>query len=95
MHGIMQQSRAGKACQRSQVNVGLIGRIEARDEPRQHARIRRLDIARDQGQPDAWDRPHAEALEHVHVGMPAADQHDILDDGAMLAVMDGLHVRCP
>ena len=50
------------------------------DIARQHARIGRLDIAGDQGQPQPGHRPHAKAFQHMDMGMAAADEDEILSD---------------
>ena len=52
----------------------------AGNESRQHARVGRLHIARQQRDAHVRRRLLAEALQDVHVSVPAADQHELLDD---------------
>ena len=68
----------GKAGQRRQIDVRVVERVVPGDEPRQHARVRRMEIACDQGYPDARDRPHPEPAKNNHVGVTAADEDQIL-----------------
>ena len=42
--------------------------------------IGRLDIAGDEADAHTRHRPHAKALQHMDMGMPAADQDEILVD---------------
>ena len=73
----MEQPRAGGRGQADEIDMGLLARVEAGDDARQHARIGRGEIARDQAHPHPRHGPHGERGEHMHMGMAAADQHDI------------------
>ena len=73
----MDQPRARAGAERSQVDVAFLEAVVAGDEARDHAGVGRLDIAADQRHPRVLQRPLAKLLEHMDVGMAAADQHQI------------------
>jgi hypothetical protein len=75
----MIKSDAGEAGQRAEVDVDVVEAVMAGDVARQHARIGRDDVARDQGQPDSRQRPHGKAPQHLDMAVSAADQHQVLD----------------
>ena len=77
------QTRARKQRQRTQVDMRLIEIVVSRDVTGQHARIRRVNVARNQGNAQTGDRLHAETLDHRQVAVTAADEHQILHDGAV------------
>ena len=64
-----------------EVDVRLFGEVVAGDEARQHPGVGGQQVARDQGEPHPRDRAHPEPLEHRHVAVAAADQHDVGGDG--------------
>ena len=76
------EPRAGERRQRTEVDVGLVEPVEPGDETRQHARVRGVDVPRDQGEADARDRLHAERPQHGQMAVPAAEQHQVRLDGA-------------
>ena len=78
---VEEQARAGEARQPGEVDMDVVEAVMAGDEAGQHARIGRVHVGRDQGQPDPGQRPHAEAPQHGDMAVAAADQHDVLDDG--------------
>ena len=59
----------------------LVVAVVAGNVARQHARIRGVRIAADHRQSHPGNGPHAEALEHHHMAVPAADEDDIAQDG--------------
>ena len=77
---VMDQPGAGKAGERAKVDVALLLRVMAGDQAGQHPGIGGLDVTRDEREAHARSRPHPEALEHVDVGVPAPDQHQLLHD---------------
>ncbi len=77
---VADQPRAGKPRQPAEVDVAFVEIVMAGDPARQHARIGGLDIAGDQGHAHPGHRPHAKAFQHMDMGMPAADEHEILGD---------------
>src|SRR5262249_34205628 len=74
---VMDQPRPGETRQPPQIDMAFLEAVVSGDIPRQHAGIGGLDIARDQCDAHARFRPHAEALQHMHMRMPAADEHQI------------------
>ena len=76
----MDQPRPGKARQPHQVDVAFVETVMPGDIAGQHSRIGRFDIAGDEGDAHPGHRPHAEALQHMDMGMPAADQNEILSN---------------
>jgi len=59
----------------------VVETVMAGDKPREHSRIGRMHVAADHGEPHAGKRLHAEALEHAHMAVTAAEQHEVLEDG--------------
>ena len=49
---------------------------EFRHHAWQHSQVRRFEIACDEGEPDARSQL-CECREHMHMGVPAADEHDV------------------
>ena len=91
---VMDQPRPGKPRQPYQVDMAFVEPVIAGHEAGQHAGIGRLHVARDQGHPHPGDRPHRDALQHVHVGVPAADEHEVLSDRC-LRTHDAYYARAP
>src|SRR5690348_6672491 len=77
---VTDQPGAGKAREPAEIDMAFLERVMPRDVARQHPRIRRLDIARNECDAHARHRPHAKGLQYVHMSMPAADEHEILID---------------
>ena len=61
--------------------MAVVEGILAGDEARDHARVGGLDVAPDQREPHAGHRLHAETLHHMDMGMAAANQNEILQEG--------------
>ena len=76
--GPKDQSRVGGLRQFDKVNVQFIAAVVARDKPRQHARIRCGWPRIDQRQPRARKRLHRPRSQNQRVGVPAADEHEVL-----------------
>ena len=76
----MVQPGAGKTRQRPQVDMNVVVVIMASHKTRQHAGIRRVDVAADEGEANAGQRLHAELSENRDVAVTAADQDQVLDD---------------
>ena len=76
---VLVEARAGKARQRAGVDMRFVEAVVTGDQSRQHAGIRRVHLAADQGEAHARDRLHAEHAQHRDVGMAGADQHHVLD----------------
>ena len=72
------QPRAGKSREPAEIDVAFVERIVPGDVARQHARIGRLHVAGNERHAHPGHRPHAEALQHMHVRMAAADENEIL-----------------
>ncbi len=79
-----EQARAGEAAQPLEVDMRVVEAVMPGDQTRQHARVGRVHVAADQRQAHARHGPHAEPLEDGDMAVPAADQHQILDDGGAL-----------
>ena len=77
---VADQPRAGKAREPAEIDVAFLKGVMPGDIAGQHARIGRLDIAADQRDPHPRHRPHAKALQHMDMGMAAADENEILSD---------------
>src|ERR1700730_2207688 len=77
---VADQARAGKARKPAEIDVAFLKSIMPGNITRQHARIGRLDVAGDEGDPDAGHRADAQALQHMDMGMPAADENEVLSD---------------
>ena len=74
-------TRAGEPREPLQIDMRVLERVMPRDEPRQHARVRRLDPARNQRQPDARHRAHAELPQDRDMAVPTAQQDQIFQSG--------------
>jgi hypothetical protein len=74
----MDQPRAGRTDKTGEVDVAFGARVHPGDETGQHARIRRLEVARDERQPNARHRLEPKALEHIDMRVPAADEDEFL-----------------
>ena len=85
---VADQASAGKARKPAEIDVTFLKRVMSSDVTRQHAGIGCLDIAGDERHAHPRHRPHAKALQHVDMGMTAADEHKILSDRNPL-----LHLR--
>jgi len=72
---------ACEACQRPQIDVTGVVVVMPGDVAWQHAGVGGVDVAGDEREPQPGFGLHAEAAQHGHVGVAAADQHDILDHG--------------
>ena len=71
-------SRApGAGGQRREVDMRLLERIVAADQAGQHAGVRRLRLAADQGQANAWLSAHGEAAQHLDMGVAGTEQDEI------------------
>ena len=90
---VVNQRRPGETRERAQIHVHIVEIVMAGDEAGQHAGIRRMHVAGDEGDAHARHRRHAETLEHGDVGVPAADQHQVLDDGRSFGRAHGRQVR--
>ena len=77
----MVQPGAGKTRQRPQIDMNVVVIVMAGNKARQHARIRRMDIAADEREANAGQRLHAELFENRNVAVTAADQDQVFDDG--------------
>ncbi len=75
---VMDEAGAGPRRQRRQVDVALLGRVMPGDEARQHAGIGRQHVARDERHRDAGNGPLGEAVEHIDLGVAAADEDEVL-----------------
>ena len=69
-----------KTAQRCQIDVSFVVCVVSRDEARQHAGVRRMGIRRYERQLHARDRSHAKPFENGDMGVPAANEDDVLDD---------------
>ncbi len=77
---VVDQPCAGEPREPPKVDVAFLEPVTPGDIAGQHAGIGRLDIASDQRQAHAGRRSHAKALQHMHMGMAAADENEILGD---------------
>ena len=84
----MDEPRPGESGQAHEIDMRFIRRIDAGDDAGQHAGIGRFQVAGHQRHPHPRQRPCREGLEHMHMGMAAADEHDIGGDGDV-----AVHVR--
>ena len=75
---VADQPRAGKSRKPAKIDMALVERIVPGDIARQHARIGRLATPGDQDHPHPRHRPHAEALQDMDMGVPAADEDEML-----------------
>ena len=60
--------------------MGLVEIVMPGNQAREHSGVGRVNVARQQGQADPWNRFHAEHLEDRDMAVPATDQHEILDN---------------
>ena len=77
-HLIAQKAGSSEARQRGQIDVGVREGVVAGDQPRKHPGVGSVRFPRDEGETDPGKRLHAEVLEYGDMGVPAADQHEIL-----------------
>ena len=87
-HLIVVKAGAGKLGERPQVDVSLVELIVTGDEAREHSRVRRMDVASDEGEANARHGLGAEALQDSHVAVSASDQNQILGDGNLNRMHD-------
>ena len=81
-HGLgVKQPRPGEAGERPKVDVGVVEGVVACDQPGQHARVGRVQVAGDDGDPHAGNGTHAEPAEHDDVAVATPDEDEILEDG--------------
>src|SRR5215475_6854777 len=83
---VLVEPGAGEARQRPSIDMRVVEPVVAGDEAGQHAGIRRMHLAADQGEAHARYRLHAEHAQHGDVRMAGADQHDVLDRGMAYAL---------
>ena len=76
-HLVAVQAGAGKHGQAGQVDVDLIVVVVAGNIAWQHARVGRVHVGANHGQAHAGFGLHAKALEHAHMAVAAAYQHDV------------------
>ena len=76
-HGPVNEPGAGECSQRRQIDVRFRVAVSPCNKTRQHPGIGRGEVACRQSQPHAGDRGHAEAAQHLDMGVSAADQQDI------------------
>ena len=77
---VADQARTGKARKSAEIDVAFLKGVMPGNVTRQHARIGRLDVAGDEGYAHTGHRPHAKALQHMDMRMPAADENEVLSD---------------
>ena len=75
---VADQPRAGKSREPAKIDMTFVERIMPGDVAWQHSRIRRLHAAGNERHAHPGHRPHAEALQHMDVGMAPADEDEIL-----------------
>ena len=80
-HFVAIQTRAGKCCEATQINVHIVVVVMSRHVARQHAGIRRVHVGANHGEAHAGNRLHAKAFEHADVAVATADQHDVSQNG--------------
>ena len=68
----VKQPRPGEARQRPEVDVDIVESVEAGDQARQHPRVGRMEVPRDDRYPHAGDRTHPQSAEHDDVAVAAA-----------------------
>ena len=76
-HLVAVQAGAGKHGQAGQVDVDLIKAVMPGHVAGQHARVRRVHIRTNYSQAHAGFGLHAKALEHAHMAVAAAYQHNV------------------
>ena len=77
---VVVETRVRKARQRTKIDVDVVVAVVSGDVAGEHPRVRRLHVAADEGDPHAGHRFHPETLEHDDVAVPAAGEHQILDN---------------
>ena len=82
---VAEEAGPGEHRQPRQVDVHVVEAVVPGDVARQHSGVRRVGRRADHGEAHAWLGPHAEAPQHAHVAVPAADEHDVPEDGARSA----------
>ena len=96
--GRMDQARAGKRRQGAQVDMGFGACVMPGDVAGDHHGIGGQHIPCDQGQADARLGLHAEALEHIHMAVAAANQNDVVANGNRRChesfILTGVGCRC-
>src|SRR5215471_20385126 len=92
---IADQPRAGKSRERAEIDMTFIERILPGDVTRQHAGIRCLATAGHEDHAHTWHRPHAEALQDMHVRVPAAEEDKMLVYRAGLLLHLADYARVP
>src|SRR6516225_10932800 len=75
---VADQPCAGKSREPTEIDMAFLERVIPGNVTRQHARIRRLDAARDERHTHPRRGSHAEALQHMDMRMPATDEHQVL-----------------
>ena len=81
------KARPSVGTQAHQIKVNFVIPIVTGHITGQHARIRRVRVGTHQGNAQTRQRLHAKGFEHGYMAMPAADQHQVAQDGAGV----GLH----
>src|SRR5215472_14411644 len=76
---ILIKPRAGKASERTGIDVRVVEPVVAGDEARQHSGIGCVHLATDQSEAHARDGLHPEHAQHRDVGVAGADQHHVLE----------------
>ena len=83
---IVDEPRLAEYRELAQVDMGLVERVVPGQQAGQHARIGRVHVAAHQGQLHARHGFHAEHLQDRYMAVPAANEHEVLDDGRGLCV---------
>ncbi len=87
---VMVDARAGELRQRAQIDMCLVESVMAGDVTRQHPRIGRMYVPRDERHAHACQRLHAEVLQHGDVAVATTNEYQIFDDGCI-----GFHLNSP
>ncbi len=74
------EAGTGEPRQRAGIDMSVVEAVGPGDQAGQHAGIGRMDLAGDEGETDAGHWFHAEASQHLHMGVSGPDQYHILDD---------------
>ena len=80
-HLLLEEPCSGEARQRTRIDVHLVGSVMTGDVAWQHARVGRVDLARDQRQADTGQRLHAEAPQHGDMRVARTHKHHVLHHG--------------
>ena len=83
---VVEQAGPGKPRQRLQVDMRVVEAVVPGNQPRQHAGVRRMDVAGHDGHAEARNGIHAQHPEHDGVTVPAAQQDEVLEHGRRLPV---------